>query len=128
MFKHNKAKSLIIIGFITGFLIVLSSYIVNPNVFWQFNELEIITTSSLLVIFALCFIITNIEKRHDYFNFSIGLIMYLLCSILIFLTGNTNLVFIKNPYIDIWVFNSLFYILFQVMIYKEYMHLKKDKN
>lgn len=125
LFNDKKIKQGILFLFVCELGLVAYSYISNPSVFWEFNDLEIISTSILLVIFALFFVYKNLEKVHDYFNFSMGLVMYLMCSIFIFLTGNTELVFLKEPYIDIWLFNSVFYILFQFMIFREYLHLSK---
>ena len=51
--------------------------------------------------------------------------LYLSCSIAIFLSGNLELVLIEKPYIDIWVFNSIFYIVFQIFIFREYLFLKR---
>ena len=95
-------------------------YVSNPSLFWKFNEYEIIATSLILVFYALYFIYKEIDKVHYYYNFSIGLILYLLCSISIFLYGNLELVLIEDPYIDIWIFNTIFYIVFQFMIFREY--------
>ena len=38
----------------------------------------------------------------------------------IFLNGNLEFVLIENPHIDIWIFNTIFYIVFQFMIFREY--------
>ena len=95
-------------------------YIFDPSLFWRFNEYEIIATSFILVVYAFYFIYKEMDKVHYYYNFSIGLILYLLCSVSIFLYGNLELVLIENPHIDIWIFNTVFYIIFQFMIFREY--------
>lgn len=104
---------------------LLSFYVINPEKFWVFNTYEIISTSVILVIYALYFLFVNLELQHKYFNFSIGLILYLTCSITIFLSGHLELVLCEEPYIDIWVFNSLFYIVFQIFVYREYLFVKR---
>lgn len=95
-------------------------YASDTSLFWKFNHYEIIATSLILVFYALYFIYKELDKVHFYYNFSIGLVLYLLCSISIFLYGNLELVLIEDPYIDIWIFNTIFYILFQFMIFREY--------
>ncbi len=117
-------KKGIVFVFCLEALLLLYSYISNPGIFWEFNTFEIISTSLILVAFAFIYIFLNLEREHEYFNFCIGLIMYLLCSMSIFMSGNTELVFITQPYIDVWVLNSIFYILFQYMIFKEYRFFK----
>lgn len=117
----NKLFSkIILIIYITQMIILIAMYILDTSLFWKFNEFEIISTSFILVFYALYFIYKEMDKVHYYYNFSIGLILYLLCSISIFLYGNLELVLIEDPYIDIWIFNVAFYIIFQFMIFREY--------
>lgn len=104
------------------------TYLNNNELFWIFNTYEIVSTSLILVVYALYFIFSNLEFEHRYFNFSVGLILYLSCSIAIFLSGNLELVLWEKPYIDIWVFNSLFYILFQYFVFREYLFFKNLKS
>lgn len=106
-----------------GYLIIY--YSMNPSLFWVFNTYEIVSTSVLLIIYIIYFLFNSIEIKHNYFNFCIGLMLYLSCSIAIFLSGNLELVLIEKPYIDIWVFNSIFYIVFQIFIFREYLFLKR---
>lgn len=108
-------------------LILLSMYIYHPSGFWEFNNYEIISISLILIIYALYYIFSNLAIEHRYFNFSIGLIMYFACSITIFSAGNLELVLCEDPFIDIWIFNILFYIIFQIFIFKEYLFLKSKK-
>lgn len=108
-----------------GYLVY--TYYTDNSLFWKFNIYEIISSSILLIIYLGYYLFKNLEIQHKYYNFSIGLFFYLTCSILIFLYGEFELVLCKNPYIDIWIFNSLFYILFQYFIFREY-HYFKNKN
>ena len=131
----NKIFSkIILITYITQMVILIAMYILDPSLFWKFNEYEIISTSFILVFYALYFIYKEMDKVHYYYNFSIGLILYLLCSVSIFLYGNLELVLIENPHIDIWIFNTVFYIIFQFMIFREYafftskLHKKENEE
>ncbi|WP_452229521.1 MULTISPECIES: hypothetical protein [unclassified Lacinutrix] len=126
LFKEKRWKQLIVVVFGIQICILASMYYSNPQLFWGFNIYEIVSTSIILVAYALSFIIKNLDVQHNYFNFSIGLILYLCCSITIFLFGNLDLVLYENPYIDIWIFNALFYIIFQYMVFREYLFLKKQ--
>jgi hypothetical protein len=66
------------------------------------------------------------ERR--YFYFAIGLIMYLLCTSIIYMSGQYELVFVRKPYIDIWVFNSIFFIVYQILLFKEWRMLNRNKT
>jgi len=127
--SSNNIKKLILILYPILSLFLGYTYFENPKLFWQFNTFEIVSTSLLLVVYALMFLFQNLEFKHSYFNFSIGLILYLSCSIAIFLSGNLDLVLYDKPHIDIWIFNSIFYIIFQYFIFREYLYFsKKDTN
>ena len=116
----NFISKIILFVYLIQMTILAVMYIFDPSLFWRFNEYEIIATSFILVVYAFYFIYKEMDKVHYYYNFSIGLILYLLCSVSIFLYGNLELVLIENPHIDIWIFNTIFYIIFQFMVFREY--------
>ena len=123
LFESKSFKKTIIVIYISQIIVLAYMYYTDASLFWKFNHYEIIATSLILVFYALYFIYKEFDKVHFYYNFSIGLIMYLLCSISIFLYGNFELVLLEDPYIDIWIFNTIFYIIFQYMILREYAFL-----
>jgi|TARA_B110000240_G_C13496251_1_gene451781 hypothetical protein len=125
LFSNQKIKKIIILNYIVVTLIIVGMYGYNPESFWQFNLFEIVSTSVLLVIYVLIHLFNTLNITKEYFYFCIGLLLYLICSCLIFISGNYELVFIKDPYIDIWIFNTLFYILYQVLIFKEWLYMHK---
>ena len=116
----NFVSKIILFVYLIQMTILAAMYIFDPSLFWRFNEYEIIATSFILVVYAFYFIYKEMDKVHYYYNFSIGLILYLLCSVSIFLNGNLEFVLIENTHIDIWIFNTVFYIIFQFMIFREY--------
>ncbi len=126
LFKSQKLKKLVVLNYIIVTLIILGMYIYNNQLFWQFNLFEIAMTSVLLIIYALIHLNNTMGTKKKYFYLSIGMILYLLCSSLIFLFGNYELVFIEDPYIDIWIFNTLFYIVYQVLIFTEWSYINKN--
>ncbi|RBW59183.1 hypothetical protein DS884_05395 [Tenacibaculum sp. E3R01] len=126
LFKSQKLKKLVILNYVIVTLILLGMYIYNNELFWQFNLFEIAMTSVLLIIYALIHLSNTMGTKKKYFYLSVGMILYLLCSSLIFLFGNYELVFIEDPYIDIWIFNTLFYIVYQVFIFVEWNYINKN--
>lgn len=102
-------------------------YYRTPDLYWRFNLLEIGITSSLLILYALIFLIKNFKStKPDYLYFCNGLIIYLASSMSIFLSGNSDSVIFTEPFLlDFWFFNSLFYILYQFLIFKEWKILKQ---
>lgn len=126
LYKKTILKLIILINLIVVSLFIGNQYYNNPALYWKFNNIEIGITSSLLLIYALIHFYNNLKESHIYFYFCYGLTFYLISSALIFLSGNTELIIFTEPFfIDIWVFNSLFYILYQVLIYKEWRFINK---
>lgn len=126
IFDNKKLKNFIFFNLIVVGFILAYQYYNNPKLYWEFNVLEIGLTSSLLVVYCIIHFYRHLKFSFDYFYFCFGLTFYLTSSMLIFLSGNTTLVFFEEPfYCDIWVFNSLFYILYQYLIFKEWKYLNK---
>lgn len=117
-----------ILFFLVAVLILLAiQYYKTPDLYWRFNLLEIGVTSVLLVTYALIYLIQNFKNvKSNYIYFSNGLIIYLVSSSTIFLSGNTESILFTEPFVlDFWFFNSLFYILYQFLIFKEWKTLNK---
>lgn len=121
-------KRIIVVIGILQILYLSYTYLTNTELFWKFNTYEIVSSSVFLILYTVIYVFKNLESQHKYYNFSVGLFFYLMTSITIFLSGQLELVLLEDPYIDIWVFNSLFYILFQYFIYREYLFFKKMEN
>jgi hypothetical protein len=121
----------IVLFFLAVVLILLSvQYYITPGLYWRFNMFEIGVISTLLIFYSLVFLIQNFKKvKHDYFYFCNGLILYLASSASIFLSGNSDSVLFTEPFIlDFWFFNSLFYILYQFLIFKEWRALNAKRK
>lgn len=117
--QRLKAMVVLLLLAIAGFLIW--QYSSTPELYWIFNMYEIALTSFSLILYIAIYLMQNQER---YFYFCFGLLFYLACSCYIFLWGNTNMVFFEKPFLfDVWIFNSLFYILYQILIYKQWKTL-----
>lgn len=130
LFSNVFIKSTILILLVAELVFLAKQYYDSPGIYWNFNIFEIGSTSVLLLSYAVLFLVMNFKKAiHDYFYFCAGLIIYLSSSSIIFLSGNTELVLFTEPfYLDIWIFNSLFYILYQYLIFKEWKYLKNKSK
>ena len=129
LFDSKRLKFFIILNFVFVAIVLGVQYFNNPLLYWEFNVLEIGMTSFLLIFYCIIYFYRHLKSSFDYFYFCFGLTFYLTSSMLIFLSGNTTLVFFEEPfYFDIWVFNSLFYIFYQYMVFKEWRFLNKEKE
>lgn len=124
-FENKIFKKTILAVLISVLLFLSIQYYRTPSLYWEFNLIEIAITSIPLLLYAFYYIVSNLKNvKHDYFYFCNGLIIYLTSSASIFLSGNTDSVIFTEPFIlDLWFFNSLFYILYQILIYKEWKAL-----
>ena len=122
-------KQFIVFNLFAVASVLFFQYYNNPELYWQFNVLEIALTSIILIFYCIVHFYKHLKTTYEYFFFCFGLTFYLTSSMLIFLSGNTTLVFFEDPfYMDIWVFNSLFYILYQYLVFKEWRFLTKGKE
>jgi hypothetical protein len=126
LFKSDKLKKIIVVNYSIVTLIIIGMYLYDLESFWQFNLFEIAATSLLLLVYAFIHFYKTLGESKKLFYLNIGMVLYVLCSSLIFLFGNYNLVFIEDPYIDIWIFNTLFYIIYQVLIFIEWSYINKN--
>ncbi|WP_310556061.1 hypothetical protein [Flavobacterium sp.] len=120
LFENPFLKKIIVFAFIAVYAFLIIQYYLKPEIFWGFNLPEILSISFILIAYSLIHLYNNLGEIKKYYYFCIGLIMYLLCSSIIFMSGNFELVFFQDPYIDIWIFNSLLYIVYQILILKEW--------
>lgn len=125
LFSKPNFKKTVVINYAVVTSIIIGMYIHDQDLFWQFNLFEIASTSAILIVYALIHLYNTLAEKKEYFYFMIGLILYLLCSSLIFLFGNYEMVLIDDPHIDIWIFNTFFYIIYQVLIFAEWNYINK---
>ena len=127
LFSNAILKKAILILLILVLILLAIQYSRTPELYWQFNLFEIGVTSALLVLYALIYLTQNFENvKSNYMYFSNGLIIYLVSSSTIFLSGNSDSVIFTEPFLlDFWFFNSLFYILYQFLIFREWKILNK---
>lgn len=125
LFSNIVLKKMILFFLAVVLILLTIQYYREPSLYWRFNLFEIIVTSVLLILYALIFLIQNLKKvKSNYLYFVNGLVIYLISSLSIFLTGNTDSVIFTEPFLlDFWFFNSLFYILYQFLIFKEWKAL-----
>jgi len=112
-----------------GLFIVLISlgiyYIIYPSNYYKFNIFEIIITSVPLLVYSFFFFIQKIEDADKKYIYIVsGFFLYLLCSTLLFTTGNIKAEIKKI----IWHTNAILYMVYQVLIFIEwYKNFRKKE-
>lgn len=124
LFEEKLLKKIIPIAVASILLGFMLFYILNPANFFQFNLLETTVVCCFLASLGLINIYQTLGTSRKYFYFSVGVVLYFLCTAVIYLTGNIAIVFNQDPYLDQWIFKDLFFIVFQIFLFKEYQYLK----
>ena len=101
-------------------------YFLNPEMYFEFNQLEIILTSVPLLIYSLFFFIQKIDDSNKQFLYLIsGLFIYILCSTLLFVSGDIGVG--SSLKRIIWQLNSVLYLLYQILVFIEwYKNFRKN--
>ncbi len=111
---HKKGITLCLIIVLTVLGIY---YFLYPSNYYKFNVFEIIITSIPLIIYSIFFFVQKIEDADKKYIYIVsGFFLYILCSTLLFTTGNITAEIKKI----IWEINSLLYVTFQVLIFVEW--------
>ena len=128
-FKSILKNSLIKMSILVVLIFVIPSltlfYFIFPENYTKFNIFEIIITSVPLVIWSLFFFIQKIgETNKKYIYINCGFFLYLVCSSLLFMSGN-----IKADLKEfIWYSNDVLYLTYQILIFVEwYKNFRKPE-
>ncbi len=125
-FKKYKSVNIILTFIIAAsFFIYLYRFPENLD---RWSVLEIAITSIALLVYSFTFFLKKIENDKDrkYIYFNSGFFVYTLCSTLIFTLGNIGS---KELKFYVWQFNSILYIVFQMMIFVEwYKNFRKPNR
>lgn len=125
--KENYQKKIAILLITIVPLILLIQYLVYPNKYYIFNLFEIFITSYSVIILTLFHLYNLLDQKKDYYYITLGLLLYLITSTTIFLSGNLYTVMNKVMHKEIWNLNAFMFIVCQSFIFIEY-YIKKTNN
>ncbi|MDQ1859146.1 MULTISPECIES: hypothetical protein [unclassified Chryseobacterium] len=120
-YQKKTARTLLII--IPVVLVI--QYIIYPEKYYVFNLFEIFVTSYSIIILALFHLYNILDTQKKYNYISLGLLLYLISSTVIFLSGNLYTVMNRKLHKEIWVFNVVMFIVYQIFILIDYLSSRK---
>jgi len=88
--------------------------------FFKFNLFEIVLTSLLVVVFALLYLYKMLTDSKKYYYITVGIIIYLLASTVLFLVGNLTIGLSKEVRLISWNLNAFFVLVNQLFILYEW--------
>lgn len=84
--------------------------------FFRYNLLVIVITNLSVIAFAVLHLYNMLTSEKKYYFFTIGLILYLLASTMIFIVGNINVKLNSDLKFLLWIFNSFLVIVYYLFI------------
>ena len=118
--KVNFQKKIIKILLFLCPLILIIQYIIDPNLFFEFNLFEIFITSFPIIIYSTFYLYNLLNEKRDFYYINLGILIYLFGSTVLFLVGNL-VAKLDNNFNDIpWILNSALYIIYQLFILVEW--------
>lgn len=129
LFKTAQLKRIVEIIFATVIIILTTQYINKPQIYFEFNLLEIVLTSLSIVTFSVIYFYQSLTEKMEFMYLNYGVFIYLLSSTLIFCSGN----FVSSIEVLIgrilWFINSVLFIVYQILIFIQwYKTLRSKRN
>lgn len=129
LLKGKRVKQLVTFIFFLVLIIISVNFLIEPSIYFQFSLLEVTVCSIPLVIYSLIYFFQSLDNNNKkYLYITSGMFAYLLCSTLIFLSGNYVSPTKTFWYRFIWIMNVSLYAIYQALIFIEwYKHFRKKE-
>jgi hypothetical protein len=71
-----------------GLLFFGFQYINNPEMYFRYNPIGVVVGQGIIVIYSLLYFYKLLSEKGEFMILNVGIFFYLLCSMLIFASGN----------------------------------------
>ncbi|MGL5111638.1 MAG: hypothetical protein ACRC6O_03245 [Flavobacterium sp.] len=105
---------------VLGVVLLGIQYILEPALFFKFNIFEVFVTSILTIVLAIMALYNMLSEKKRFYYITIGLILYLFSSAIIFFVGNLTVELSKDYRIMPWTINAFLVIIYQLFILYEW--------
>ena len=127
---QNKVKRIVVRFTAMVILIIVSLLFINDSkIYFRFSVLEIVLCSVPIIIYSVLYMFQSIaENKKSLIFVNSGIFIYMLCSTLIFSSGNIMPNLDPSINVIIWKLNAYIYLLYQILIFIEwYKNFRKPK-
>ncbi|WP_435579137.1 hypothetical protein [Gilvibacter sp.] len=111
---------------------MLVQYAMDPSLFFRYNSIGISLSQALLIGYSLIYFYRSISAKTPFIIVNVGVFIYLICSTLIFASGNLQYELSQQGYLLLLNLNIVFYLLFQCLVtfewYTNYRTRKATKK
>lgn len=124
-FFYEKLIKRRLIIYIYGIIIILliGQYLMDFDLLMMYNPFGISLTQSILIVYSIIYFYKSLNKKKpEFLIVNIGVFTYLICSTLLFSSGNLvfNLNIPKETYLLLLKLNAFLYTVFQILIFIEW--------
>lgn len=124
IFYKTLLKRKIVVYVLIAVMIFLGyQYSNDLELFYVYNPIGISVTQTILMIYSLVYLYDTLRERQPQFLLvNIGVFLYLICSTLIFVSGNLifNINIPQETYLLLLKLNAILFIIFQILIFIEW--------
>lgn len=116
LLKLKIQKIFVLVCIVIALFILGVQFALDPGQFMKFNLFEIALTCLLIVVFALLHLYNMLTDGKKYYYVSIGIIIYLFASTVLFLIGNLSFSLSDDLKYLIWTLNAFLSLVYQFFI------------
>lgn len=118
--KVKIQKQFVKVSLVLALVVLIAQFISAPQEFLKFNLFEITLTSLLIVVYALLHFYNMLTENKTYYYASMGIIIYLLSSTVLFIIGNLTSTLNNDVKYLSWMFNAFLNIVYYLFITYEW--------
>lgn len=119
--KVKVQKQFVRVSFVVALCVLSIQFINSPQEFLKFNLFGITLTSLMIVVFALLHFYNMLTENKSYYYVSMGIIIYLLSSTVLFIIGNLTSTLNSDVKYLSWKLNAFLNIVYYLFIMYEWM-------
>ncbi len=130
IFKEQEKRKYILVMMFILLAVLGVQYAWTPNLFFQYNTVGVIVTSTVLISYSVIYFFHHIsDKELKLYLVNSGILIYLLGTILIFSIANIGLKLAQETELALWILNAFIFLVFQIIILIQwYIDRRKKKN
>lgn len=111
------------------FLFLMGQYVLDPSLIHRYNSIGISLSQALIIGYSVVYFYRSLSGRSSFIIVNIGIFLYLICSTLIFASGNLQYDLSQQGYMLLLNLNIVFYLIFQILVFTEwYMNFRISKT
>lgn len=121
LFYYELLKNRIILYLLVGVGLFLAyQYISGDASIFEYNSIGLSITQMLIIAYSITYFYRSIHGKTTFLLINVGIFFYLICSTLIFASGELQFQLPQKGYLLLILLNTIFYLLFQLVIFYEW--------